>query len=305
MISVPYPHTSVNLNEVDILNLPHSKKQSTSDIYSSACPFCQDGQDRFTFWLVDGNYFCRRCDARGHINSIQTVTQDMRDKWEKNRQTEREKRKKVNLSAIEKLQQEKKHVPYHLNLNGHSSTITNKWGIDSTHINIFELGYCQACPTLPLSPSITIPYFWDNNIISIRHRLLNSESKGKYRPEIAGLPAALYNADLLRDKNEDFIILVEGEFKAMVLLQFGFPAVAVPGANIFKPQWANLFKGKKKVYIAFDPGAEQQAKKTGDLLASTTNCFISSLPFKPDDMLIKYGYTQSQFSTFIEQGRPI
>lgn len=306
MDSVPYSYQSVNLTEVDILSFPHSKKQTAGEIYSSSCPFCQEGADRFTFWLEDGNYYCRRCDTKGHLKSIPFVTPEIKRKWEANRQEVRRTQREKNLSAIEKLQKRRPDLIYHQNLNGKSTEIKKYWGIDNDHIDLFKLGYCSCCPTSPKSESITIPYYWQNKIISLRHRLLSTQdTQGKYRPEVAGLPAAIFNADMLRDNSENIIILVEGEFKAIVLLQFGFPAVAIPGANVFKPHWANLFKGKKRVYIALDPNTKSQAQKIGELLSPVTHCRVASLPFKPDDMLIKYDYGLNTFTKILEMGRPI
>jgi DNA primase len=209
------------------------------------------------------------------------------------------------LTAIQTLQQRRPDVIYHQNLNGHSQKISDDWGIDADYIDHFKLGYCRICPTYPKSDSITIPYYWKGDLISLRHRLLKIPNRNdKYRPETVGLPAAIFNADVLLDDDSDRIVLVEGEFKAIALWQLGIPTCAIPGAymhSLIKPQ---LFKNKKKVYVALDPGAEIQSQKICQLLAPITDARLVTLPFKPDDMLIKYGYTLGQFCNYLELGRP-
>jgi DNA primase len=50
------------------------------------------------------------------------------------------------------------------------------------------------------------------------------------------------------------IYLCEGIIDTLTLIEQGFPAVGVPGAAIFKPQWADLFTNKT-VHVAYDPDA--------------------------------------------------
>ncbi len=59
-----------------------------------------------------------------------------------------------------------------------------------------------------------------------------------------------YNVRIL-DCVPGHIYLCEGVIDSLTLLEQGFPAAAVPGAQNFKPQWASLFKGKT-VHVVFD-----------------------------------------------------
>ncbi len=70
-----------------------------------------------------------------------------------------------------------------------------------------------------------------------------------------------YNVRIL-DGSSGHIYLCEGVIDALTLLEQGFPAAAVPGAQNFKPQWAPLFKGKT-VHVVFDsdePGEKGAAR---------------------------------------------
>ena len=128
----------------------------------------------------------------------------------------------------------------------------------------------------------------------------------EYRPEAAGLATAIFNADLLKDEVEDHIILVEGEFKAMVLSQNGLPAISIPGASIFKDKWLKLFPAGKVVYVALDPGAEAQALKIAKMLgAGGVTTRLITHPVKPDDFFTRYSGTLNQFYTFLQNGRKL
>ncbi|MDR2580180.1 MAG: toprim domain-containing protein [Fibromonadaceae bacterium] len=53
-----------------------------------------------------------------------------------------------------------------------------------------------------------------------------------------------YNKAAL-DGEPGIIYLCEGAIDALTLLTYGFNAVGIPGANIFKPEWVEMFKNKK------------------------------------------------------------
>ncbi len=171
---------------------------------------------------------------------------------------------------------------------------TNGSKLDDETIDRYNLGY------RPLgdgwgwqreTDSYTIPYSQDGKLINIRHRL-GKEIGGKYRPEFAGIPNAIFNADRLAKsfdvyRNPDELIIVEGEIKAMVLDQVGFRVIAIPGAT----SWPRLIddiqrdlKPFSRIFIALDPGAETQARALA--VAIGTKAIVSCLSGKPDDMLV-------------------
>jgi hypothetical protein len=302
-------HT-VKLSQMDIEALPNYRKRTTGGEYSSACPACggdpAKDTDRFRFWPAEGNYWCRQCNFEGFVidsaSSLFQVTPEMKAEWAK-QQAEREAADLASqLTGIERLRRQQPHLTYIRNLNGQSNYIQEKWGLQPDYIEYFKLGYCYSCPTYPESSSISIPYFWQGDVINIRHRLVAPNGCGKYRPEAAGLPSAIFNADILKD--EKWIVLVEGEFKAMVLCQSGLPAIAIPGANTFKEKWVNLFSAVDRVFVALDPGALVQGWQIGLLLSKAgVQARVVTLPEKPDDMIIRYRVGVGTFCKYLEMGR--
>jgi DNA primase len=111
---------------------------------------------------------------------------------------------------------------------------------------------------------LSIPYWENGEVVSIRYRQipgLEREDEPKYLSE-RGARAHLYNADILRTR-PGFVIVTEGEFDCEAVLAAGYPAVGVPGAQVFKKEWVSLFDAVSRVYLAYDAdeGGEQGAKR--------------------------------------------
>jgi hypothetical protein len=54
------------------------------------------------------------------------------------------------------------------------------------------------------------------------------------------------------DIKDGQVFVCEGEFKAMMLTQWGFAAVAIPGVNGFKQEWARYFMHAKEIFVVMD-----------------------------------------------------
>jgi len=204
---------------------------------------------------------------------------------------------------LELLQHRRPDVVYHHRLNGEAVYLKETWGVTTETINEFNLGFTDECPTFRECGSFTIPYYYQEQLINLRHRLVAPPpNSGKYRPEVAGLPSAIFNADILRD--EEWVVLVEGEFKAMVLHQSGLPVIAIPGASIFKEKWVQHFAKVERVFVAMDPGAEVAAWRIGQILSKAGVVVrVASLPEKPDDMIVRYGCDIGLLCKYFELGR--
>ena len=76
-----------------------------------------------------------------------------------------------------------------------------------------------------------------------------------------------YNAPLL-DGTEGRLYLCENVLDTLSLLEAGFPAVGLPGAAGFDPEWVPRFQNKS-VYVAFgaDATGEAEVAKVLSLLA--------------------------------------
>lgn len=290
----------VTLTRLQVEHLPNFKVRG--DEAHSACPFCNAGEDRFIFWPDRGNYYCRQCERKGFLSdapgdwSAEDRTKFMQEAADRAAREREAKRAALDLMAGQALIAER----YHLQLTDrawwYAKGVTD-WGIDE-----FNLGYCPSCPTFRASPSYTIPVYFKGKLLNIRHRLVNPATPGdKYRPEMAGLPALLFGADILLD-DMPYVVIVEGEIKTIVLRQYGILAVGIPGANIFPSRWAQWFGKQRLVYVALDPGANGHAADIAQVLGDKAR--VVALPCKPDDFITVYGGSPEQLEEFLKMGRP-
>jgi hypothetical protein len=287
---------SLSLTRADIERLPNFRRKTHGE-YSAGCPAC-GGEDRFIFWPDDGGYWCRQCNLKGFISTNGSSGPD----WQRIALAEAARRAAAERDANVALAEVAKLSPtvakYHANLlDPEKRAIWHTWGLTDESIDSRHLGYCFACPTCRESDSLAIPYYHHGKIVSIRHRLLHPlVDGGKYRPQFRGLPAALFNADVL-DGELDFVLLVEGEIKALVLAQYGFPTVAVPGIATFKAEWLPMFQGVRVVVIP-DPSAESQGHAIAGDLGSAAS--VLTLDCKPDDWFVVHGRSVEEFQARVD-----
>lgn len=293
---------TIQLTQASIERLPNYKKRTANE-WSAACPFCGQGEDRFRFWPNDKNFWCRRCDTRGFVSDTDTLAFDRATwlKWQAQEAERKHQEELKRLDLLDRLNRDNKTILYHEQMKDRQFWY-DKGLLDET-IDWFELGYCPSCPTAPGRPSYTIPVMYMGRLYNIRHRLVNSDDKGKYRPEMAGLPAAMFNADTLKGPG-GYVALVEGEIKTMVLEQWGISAIGIPGAACFKSKWLSLFPKTKVVFIALDPGQEEQAKSIGYMFKNAgIPARVCRFKVKPDDFLVIGENTKEDFMRKLHAGR--
>ena len=89
-----------------------------------------------------------------------------------------------------------------------------------------------------------------------------------------------YNKEAL-DGKPGTVYLCEGAIDTLTLLGHGFDAVGIPGANTFKPEWADMFKSKK-VMLCLDNDAAGHAgeERISKMLkeAGIETCSLGILP---------------------------
>ncbi|MFC4089382.1 toprim domain-containing protein [Micromonospora sp. GCM10011541] len=110
---------------------------------------------------------------------------------------------------------------------------------------------------------LAIPYLdRDGKPLSIRFRCLQEHEHrdffhGKYNT-VKDEPARCFNIGAIFRAGDELHV-TEGEFDAVVLNKIGLPAVALPGANNFKPRHRRMLAGFSRIWVWGDPddaGAE-------------------------------------------------
>jgi DNA primase len=165
---------------------------------------------------------------------------------------------------------------YQKNLNKIVLEYLDKRGITKETIDKFKLGFCLGGQKLKiyedenaknagiireghviLSDRLVIPYIFNGEITDLRGRIVEpfthyKENTPKYL-SLEGSYAArganyFFNHDII-DKS-DTVIITEGEFKAIVAAQYGFPIVATPGISKWNDEWDELLKNKNVILAA-------------------------------------------------------
>lgn len=262
-------------------------RRRTSEKAVGPCPVCK-GDDRFVVWLFEGSGWCSRC---GH--TAYTI--------------EREQAQVVSLEARRKraarqvqLRAEMANITIWQDY--HTAALETRerqllWeheGMPLADLGRWGLGWCEACPTAPDFPSLTIPVWKGGQLADIRHKLLgaDAEEHGKYRSHLAGLMPSVFNVDAVFGAQQ--LVVVEGEKKAIVMARFGWEGtLGIPGMNVIDELidvLAEHMQPVQWVTVLFDPGADAKASQLGGQLAALgKTTYVGDCPIKPDDLLLKYG----------------
>lgn len=124
-------------------------------------------------------------------------------------------------------------------------TITR--GINENTIDNFKLGYDIE------KNAISIPIFKRGELVNIKYRNLDPESKSKYTQE-KGCEVWIYNEDgISRGQEKGGVLIVEGEFDLMSCWQAGLKNVISPASGKDSyGVWLELLDTIPKVFIAYD-----------------------------------------------------
>ena len=300
------------------------KKATKNGEYQSegGCPNCGDGgkgskSDRLRLFTSGGNprVWCRKCGYQVFIDNIYKANLSPEERKEyaikaridalERKQREHEQR----ITKLEQLRIHKPHIAYYHALTPGAVEYWYKEGIDFPYIDKYMLGYCFRCPTdIEGRPSYTIPVINNSMLYNVRHRLIGATNGDKYRPEMAGLGNQLFNTDSMLD-NHKKVIIWEGEKKTIVLSQYikDFANVGLMGKSGWNGEWTKLFSGYQDIVIAFDPDATENANKLGIHFkkAGMRSVRVAHFPLKPDDAIVKYGATEDQVRSIIEDAMPV
>jgi len=269
------------------------------------CPVCT--KHKLSISLETETGCCHVCKAESpnewttklHVSQIIKYFNDSVDIAPLNKKEEKkEGKKEINLNSLSdryhnNLMENKKGIKYLLKRN-----------ISEESIVRFKLGYAD----FKNQKWISIPSYEKGICKLIKYRKLPEDTNPKVAKCIReyGSDSILFNCDAL-DKYDD-IIIAEGEFDAISLLQAGYDNVIglTVGAGTLKPEWYDDLLLKDKIYLCLDSDkAGQKAAK--DVFATRlgfSRCWNIVLPENTDvndyfmdhtkddfDILIKKAYT--------------
>jgi hypothetical protein len=127
-----------------------------------------------------------------------------------------------------------------------------------------------------------IPYRDPSGQVVIQNKRISLEpGEGFVWP--AGKPKVAYGLDRLSGYSDDRLILVEGESDSQTLWHHGYPALGIPGASCWKPEYAELLKRFARIYLVQEPdeaGAKLAARVGADLQAAGKQTLVVHLPVK-------------------------
>lgn len=289
------------------------------DEYHGVCPRC-GGKDRFVIFtdrpFPHWTWFCRQC----HPDSawIDEINPMLKEPMSIEKALELAEKREASLkaeieraqTALAELQQSKKWLTYHQQLNDEARQRWESWGIPEFYQGYWKLGYdpdhvVWIGETEWHTPTMTIPIYepmtW--NVLNIRHRLLKPYAPGdKYRPERRGLGYQLFVAEP-DAPIYDRTLLVEGEKKAMVSFITAddptLQVVGIAGKNIPDDK-LNALKDCDPLYICLDPDATREAKALAHRLGRDRTRIIE-LPDKIDDMILAHGLGKNWMRSLMRQ----
>ena len=281
------------------------------------CPFC-GGEDRFL--ISNGMVRCRVCGyGSTYLGLAQKLgaevdTTEFREaaqNFEQQRKADEQRNEQERIEKIKALSspvEGEKNIAmiYHKNLlrNPMALIALEGQGITRRAMQFFEIGYINdfryfhdgefySCG------GYTFPIYQPGNpdrLMNIRIRLIDPVSgAGKYRPIQSGLGAGFFVADFPETR---FIVITEGEKKAIVLWQYGIPAVGLWGIEVFKPEWIPWFrKNYDEIYICYDRETNENVMRAQQKIAEQIGGAVVMLPRsgKPDDLLVSGEMTISEF----------
>lgn len=268
-------------------------KKHTNNKAVGPCPSC-GGNDRFVVWLFEQKACCMHCKQAYSWG-------DPKQQPVKSKEERREDafRARAEMSLCHDWVEYAKDVEQSAKLwanEGFGVEEVKKWG----------LGWCPSCPLLPAYGSLTIPVFYGGVLVDIRHKLLGAPPEmGKYRSHRETVIPFPFHADITREENK--ILVVEGEKKAMLISEELKGTLGIPGTEITH-DLIDILSGEaskvRKVTLALDPGAEKATKRlASELIRIGIEVSIADFFCKPDDLLRRYGALT--FRCVLKQARKV
>ena len=163
---------------------------------------------------------------------------------------------------------------------------------------------------------VSMPYFNENQEQAcFRKRYPKGASQRFAWSKGAKGNLVLYGIWLMEKiREEGYVILCEGESDTQTLWHLGFPALGVPGATTFKPEWAAILAGLK-LYLHIEPDQGGQTFRAvmlkklsaGEFLGEVATFSCGPTGSKdPSDLYIKEGAAaKDKLKELLEKAKPV
>jgi hypothetical protein len=278
------------------------------------CPFHADRKGNtpsLTVWF--DHYHCYGCGAHGDIIDWVRVRQNLELReavgWLLNEQPtlsaqlhaaevrHRERAKEERRLAQEHLAKARWHDQYADALVSHRLAVDylEARGIPEAVAMYYRLGFRAHSPW---GACISIPWMVSGELRGIQYRIINGQGDMRYRwDERAHGKPTIYNADAVKGSKPLWI--VEGAFKALVLITRGLESVALVSKQGWKSGWAGRFR-HQPVFVCLDPDAIEEGRAIAADIGP--NSKVVELPRKPDDLMVEWGWTAQAMEAFAREG---
>jgi len=231
------------------------------------CPVC-DCSDANFFINNRLTWNCWHCSESGRIINDTGEEVDYIEEAQPSKTLDISEIRKIYAECVEE---------YKKNLSTSIKDYLKSRGLEDSTIDKFKLGFCSRGQNLKiyndknakdagiiredrptLADRLVIPYLFNNEVTDLRGRII--ETIGiKYKentPKYISLEGSynlrganyFFNHDIINES--DTVIITEGEFKAIVAYQHGFPIVATPDITKCNNEWDDLLKNKKVILAA-------------------------------------------------------
>lgn len=213
------------------------KPEFKRDRMVSLCPFHDDRKPSFSVDLKTGKFVCFACGKAGNYVSFRaeldgTSNADAYKKILREHGVDETKKEpaKPKSYTVEDYAAEKKLPAEWLHM---VCSLESKQEQDGT-------------------PYVKIPYFNTESKVQVtRKRMGNHSFKWGYGSAGKMIPYGLWRKEGMEVAG--YTILVEGESDSQTLWFLGYPALGIPGASTFKPEWVEDLKSIETLYIHKEP----------------------------------------------------
>lgn len=165
-----------------------------------------------------------------------------------------------------------------------------KRGLTMETINYFKLGFRNGRIMIPILN-------YRRQVVNVKKYSPIQQGKRKFIHYEAGYgQCRIYPDDVLRDQNK-YLVICEGEWDAMILHQFGIPAItSTGGAGSWASEYNHLLRGKI-VFVCYDNDVKGQ--NAAEVIATRVHAFAKSvhiikLPLEKDKSDITDFFTLSK-----------